>query len=249
MLMSAQDARGPEESGKIDRKGREMASLAAFRGDRLLTSSAESEQAIVHVIDDDASLRAALESLLRSVGFTVRTYGSARDFLEGSRPDLPGCLVLDVRLPGINGLDLQDKLAALGIDLPVVFMTGHGDIPMTVRGMKGGAVDFLAKPFRDQDMIDAVVAAVERARAARSLDAGRKALQARFETLSPREQQVMALVTAGRLNKQAAGDLDLSEITVKIHRGAAMRKMSARTLPDLVRMAEALQIKPPPQVR
>ena len=223
-----------------------MASLAAFRGDRLLTPSAEPEQAVVHVIDDDVSLRTALDSLFRSVGFTVRTYGSARDFLDGSRPDRPGCLVLDVRLPGINGLDLQDKLAELGIDLPVVFMTGHGDIPMTVRGMKGGAVDFLAKPFRDQDMIDAVVAAVERNREGRDLTAARKALRARYETLSPREQQVMALVTAGRLNKQAAGDLDLSEITVKIHRGAAMRKMGARTLPDLVRMAEALQVKPPP---
>jgi FixJ family two-component response regulator len=210
-----------------------------------LASSAESEQAIVYVVEDDASLRAALDSLLRSVGFTVRTHGSARDFLDGSRLDLPGCLVLDVRLPGINGLDLQDRLAALGIDLPVVFMTGHGDIPMTVRGMKGGAVDFLAKPFRDQDMIDAVVAAVERDREARGRNGARKALQARYETLSPREQQVMALVTAGRLNKQAAFDLEISEITVKIHRGAAMRKMGARTLPDLVRMAETLQIKPP----
>lgn len=229
----------------IDRNGRAMALASASSGDWSM-SSAESEQAIVYVVDDDASLAAALESLFRSVGLTVRTHGSARDFLEEKRADLPGCLVLDVRLPGISGLDFQDQLAEHGVTLPVVLMTGHGDIPMSVRGMKAGAVDFLAKPFRDQDMLDAVAAAIERDRLARDAGAAMQGLQERYDSLSPREQQVMALVTAGRLNKQAAGDLDLSEITVKIHRGSAMRKMGARTLPDLVRMAEALGVKPPP---
>jgi FixJ family two-component response regulator len=205
-----------------------------------------SDQPLVHVVDDDASLRDALESLFRSVGIEVTTYGSAREFLDAKRPDRPGCLVLDIRLPGTSGLDFQSQLAELGIGLPVVLMTGHGDIPMSVRGMKAGAVDFLAKPFRDQDMLDAVMTAIDRDRHGREASAKHEALRMRFATLSPREQQVMALVTAGRLNKQVAGDLELSEITVKIHRGSAMRKMGARTLPDLVRMAEALQIKPPP---
>jgi FixJ family two-component response regulator len=230
----------------IDRNGGAMALASPSRGGWSLMPATESEQAIVYVVDDDASLAAALESLFRSVGLTVRTHGSARDFLEAKRPDLPGCLVLDVRLPGISGLDFQDQLAEHGVTLPVVLMTGHGDIPMSVRGMKAGAVDFLAKPFRDQDMLDAVTAAIERDRQTRDAGAAMTGLQARYDSLSPREQQVMALVTAGRLNKQAAGDLDLSEITVKIHRGSAMRKMGARTLPDLVRMAEALGVKPPP---
>jgi FixJ family two-component response regulator len=230
----------------IDRNGGAMALASPSRGGWSLMPATESEQAIVYVVDDDASLAAALESLFRSVGLTVRTHGSARDFLEAKRADLPGCLVLDVRLPGISGLDFQDQLAEHGVALPVVLMTGHGDIPMSVRGMKAGAVDFLAKPFRDQDMLDAVTAAIERDRQAREAGAAMTGLQARYDSLSPREQQVMALVTAGRLNKQAAGDLDLSEITVKIHRGSAMRKMGARTLPDLVRMAEALGVKPPP---
>jgi FixJ family two-component response regulator len=230
----------------IDRNGGAMALASPSRGGWSLMPATESEQAIVYVVDDDASLAAALESLFRSVGLTVRTHGSARDFLEAKRADLPGCLVLDVRLPGISGLDFQDQLAEHGVALPVVLMTGHGDIPMSVRGMKAGAVDFLAKPFRDQDMLDAVTAAIERDRQAREAGAAMTGLQARYDSLSPREQQVMALVTAGRLNKQAAGDLDLSEITIKIHRGSAMRKMGARTLPDLVRMAEALGVKPPP---
>ncbi|WP_019832738.1 response regulator transcription factor [Sphingomonas sp. PR090111-T3T-6A] len=210
-----------------------------------MATAAECDQAIVYIVDDDVSLRAALESLFRSVGLVVGSYGSTREFLEADRGDLPGCLVLDVRLPGINGLDFQDQLASLGIGLPVVFMTGYGDIPMSVRGIKAGAVDFLPKPFRDQDMLDAVMTAIDNDRQARQAGAALKALRDRYDSLSPREQQVMALVTAGRLNKQAAGDLDLSEITVKVHRGAAMRKMGARTLPDLVRMAEALQIKRP----
>lgn len=201
----------------------------------------ESEtKSIVHIVDDDESLRNALDSLLRSVGMETRAYGSVQDFQNASGLDLPGCLVLDVRLPGISGLDFQSQLAARGILLPVVLITGHGDIPMSVKAMKAGAVDFLAKPFRDQDILDAVAAAIDRDRKQRILDNEIATLRRRFETLSPREKQVMMMVTAGKLNKQVAGDLGLSVITIKIHRGAAMRKMAARSLADLVRMADAL---------
>ena len=203
-----------------------------------------SETGVVHIIDDDTSLREALSSLFRSVGLETRLYGAASEFLEAEAADIPGCLVLDVRLPGVSGLDFQAQLNERGVRLPVVLMTGHGDIPMSVRGMKAGAVDFLTKPFRDQDMLDAVAAAIERDRRQRAEDSGSAELAARFETLSPREKEVMALVTAGRMNKQAAFELGLSEITVKIHRGAAMRKMEARSLADLVRMAEALGLRP-----
>ena len=196
--------------------------------------------AVVHIIDDDKSTREALRGLLRSVDLTARAYASVDDFLAARLPDIPGCLVLDVRLPGISGLDLQARLAGLGIHLPVILITGYGDIPMSVRGMKAGAVDFLVKPFRGQDMLDAVATALDRDRARRAAEAANRALEERFANLSPREQQVMGLVAAGKMNKQVAGDLGLSEITVKIHRGAAMRKMRARTLADLVRMAEAL---------
>jgi len=202
-------------------------------------------EAVVHIIDDDASLRDALASLFRSVGLKIHSYGSARDFIDAPRLDVPGCIVLDVRLPGMSGIDFQARLTDLGIRLPVVLMTGHGDIPMSVKAMKAGAIDFLAKPFRDQDMLDAVSAAIERDRARRSADSKAAEIRDRFATLSPREQQVMSLVTAGKLNKQIAGDLGLSEITVKIHRGAAMRKMGAGTLADLVRMAELLSLRAP----
>ncbi|MET1110502.1 MAG: response regulator transcription factor [Allosphingosinicella sp.] len=198
------------------------------------------ESPIVYIVDDDESLGRALASLFRSVGLSARVYGSVQGFLASSPGGEPGCIVLDVRLPGLSGLDFQDRLDEFGIALPVVLMTGHGDIPMSVRAMKAGAVDFLAKPFRDQDMLDAVAAAIERDRARRRAQESSAALRARYATLSPREQQVMGLVTAGKMNKQAAGDLGISEITVKIHRGAAMRKMGARTLADLVRMSEAL---------
>ena len=199
---------------------------------------------LVHIVDDDKSLAAALESLLRSVGLEARSYGSAAELVAASRPDRPGCVVLDVRLPGMSGLDFQAQLTELGIHLPIVLMTGHGDIPMSVRAMKAGAVDFLPKPFRDQDMLDAVTAAVARDRARRDLEREAGELRTKFATLSPREKQVMAFVAAGRMNKQVAFDLGLSEITVKIHRGAAMRTMGARTLPDLVRMAQSLDLSP-----
>lgn len=198
--------------------------------------------AMIHIIDDDESLRLALDSLFRSIGLASRQHGSVADFLASSREDVPGCMVLDVRMPGMSGLDFQDQLDGLGIGLPVVLMSGHGDIPMSVRAMKAGAVDFLVKPFRDQDMLDAVATAIERDRARRAVAVDDADLLARHGTLSPREQQVMALVTAGRMNKQVAFELKLSEVTVKIHRGAAMRKMGARTLPDLVRMAHRLGI-------
>lgn len=196
---------------------------------------------IVHIVDDDAPLRAALSSLFRSVGLDTLVYAEAATFLAAPKSDRAGCLVLDIRLPGLNGLDLQEQLAKSDVLLPVILMTGHGDVPMSVRGMKAGAVDFLTKPFRDQDMLDAVASAIARDRARRAAESKSDILKANYATLSPREQQVMALVVRGKMNKQVAGDLDLSEITVKIHRGAAMRKMGARSLAELVRMAEALK--------
>jgi FixJ family two-component response regulator len=200
---------------------------------------------VVHVVDDDAALRSALEDLFATVGLATRTYATARDFLTSGFTDTPGCIIIDIRLPDMNGLAFQAKLTQAGVRLPVVMMTGYGDIPMTVRAMKGGAVDFLPKPFRDQDMIDAVLAAIERDRQRRDAEGHLSQIQQRFTTLSARQQQVMLLVTAGRLNKQVAGDLGISEVTTKIHRSLAMRKMGARTLADLVRMAEALKLKGP----
>src|ERR1700760_1624804 len=202
---------------------------------------ARDESPVVHIVDDDDSLRHGLASLLRSVGLNPKTYSTTQEFLQTDRLEAPGCIVLDIRLLGINGLDFQEQLAALGIRLPVILMTGHGDTPMWVRAMKAGAVDFLPKPFRDQDMIDAVTVAINRDRMLREKEGQSLAIADRYATLSPREREVMALVTAGRLNKQIAAELGLSEVTVKIHRGAAMRKMAARSLADLVRMADALK--------
>jgi FixJ family two-component response regulator len=200
--------------------------------------------ATVVVIDDDPAVREALGSLLRSVGFGVSLLASVGDFLQSGRPDGPSCLVLDVRLPGQSGLDLQRHLATANIQLPIIFITGHGDIPMSVQAMKGGAVEFLTKPFRDQDLLDAVQLGLARDRAWLENERALAALRARFATLTAREREVMALVVAGRLNKQIAGDLGISEITVKVHRGQVMRKMRALSLPDLARMADQLQLAP-----
>ncbi len=199
-------------------------------------------KAIVHVVDDDASIRGALAGLFDSVGLATLTYATAHDLMTAPPADQPGgCIVLDIRLPDMNGLDFQAKLTELGIRLPVVMMTGYGDVPMSVRAMKRGAVDFLPKPFRDQDMLDAVYAAIERNQRQSTEDRDVCGIRQRFETLSPRERQVMLLVAKGKMNKVVAGDLGISEITVKIHRGSAMRKMGAKTLADLVRMAEVVK--------
>lgn len=198
---------------------------------------------IVFVVDDDASVRDSLNNLLRSVGLRTTAFGSAHEFLQHKLPDVPSCLILDIRLPRLSGLDFQAELAKADIHIPIIFMTGHGDIPMTVRAMKAGAVDFLTKPFRDQDMLDAVTTAIERDRTRRNEARALANLRAAFATLTPRERQIMSLVTAGLMNKQVAAEIGVAEITVKIHRGHIMRKMAAKSLPDLVRMAQILGIK------
>ncbi|WP_016774165.1 response regulator transcription factor [Pseudomonas sp. R62] len=200
---------------------------------------------LVYIVDDDAPLREAIGSLLRSIGLQVELFGSAADFMSFKRPDIPSCLVLDVRLQGTSGLDFQHELADANINLPIVFMTGHGDIAMTVRAMKAGAVDFLAKPFREQDLIDAVCAAHTRDKASREAERSNDELLSRYATLTPRERTVMTLAASGLMNKQIAGEIGLSEITVKIHRGQAMRKMFARSFADLVRMAQTLGLDRP----
>lgn len=202
-------------------------------------------EAIIIIVDDDAAVRRSLDSLFRSVGFATRLHASPAELLAVPPPDVPGCIILDVRLPGISGLDLQGELTRNGIALPIIFMTGHGDIPMSVRAMKAGAVDFLAKPFRDQDMLDATSIAVARDRHRRRETQEVDGLRTRYETLTAREREVMIHVVAGLMNKQVAGRLGLSEITVKIHRGNAMRKMAAKSLAELVRQAEALGLPRP----
>jgi FixJ family two-component response regulator len=209
--------------------------------------SASAKESIVLVIDDDVSMRRALTNLFESIGLKVEVFASAPEMLDSKLPDVASCLVLDIRLPGLSGLDFQTELAKANIHIPIIFMTGHGDIPMSVRAMKSGAVDFLTKPFRDQDMLDAVVTAIERDRKRREADKIVAELQAHLETLTPREREVLAWVSSGRLNKQIAAELGLAEITVKIHRGRIMKKMGARSLADLLRKAETLgvgRIKP-----
>jgi FixJ family two-component response regulator len=197
---------------------------------------------IIIVVDDDPGIRDALGSLLRSVGLQVRLLASVPEFLETGRPVGPTCLVLDVRLPGRSGLDFQRELVAAEIELPIIFITGHGDIPMSVQAMKGGAIEFLTKPFRDQDLLDAIQLGLDRDRAWLENEKAVAALRARYDALTPREREVMALVVTGRLNKQIAGDIGVSEITVKVHRGQAMRKMHASSLPELARMADKLKL-------
>jgi FixJ family two-component response regulator len=204
---------------------------------------AGAREPLVFIVEDEESVRRALSNLFQSVGLEVEVFGSAPEMLQSKLPDVASCLVLDVRLPGLSGLDFQAELAKANIHIPIIFMTGHGDIPMTVRAMKGGAVDFLTKPFRDQDMLDAVTVAIERDRKRRDAERVVAGLRALFETLTPRERDILALVASGLMNKQVAGELGLAEITVKIYRGQIMKKMGARSLADLVRMAETLGIR------
>ncbi len=210
--------------------------------DGILRSQGSTEESMVFIVDDDPSLRRALANLFESVGLKVQTFGSAQEILHNKLPEVPSCLVLDIRLPGSSGLDLQADLAKANIHTPIIFITGHGDIPMTVRAMKGGAVDFLSKPVREQDLLDAVQTAIERDRKRRDAEKSVSTIRSSYESLTDRERDVLALVASGMMNKQVAAELGLAEITVKIHRGQIMRKMAARSLADLVRMTDALGI-------
>jgi FixJ family two-component response regulator len=203
----------------------------------------EEYDSVVFIVDDDQIVRGAIGSLLMSVGQQVQLFESATDLLKASLPAIPSCLVLDIRLPGLSGLDLQAQLANAGLPIPIIFITGHGDIPMSVRAMKAGALDFLTKPFRDQDLLDAVTRALDRDRKRRKVEEDTRDLRARYLTLTVREQQVMALVTEGLLNKQIANKLEISQVTAKIHRGKVMRKLAAKSLADLVIMAETLGVR------
>jgi FixJ family two-component response regulator len=199
-------------------------------------------QPIVFVIDDDSSMREAVQDLIASVGLQARGFASPREFLEAARPDAPACLILDVRLPGSSGLNFQQELVRAGVNIPVIFITGHGDIPMSVRAIKAGAVEFLTKPFRDQELLDAINAGIERNRVQRQEAAVMDELRQRYAALTPRERETMSLVILGRMNKQIAGELGVSEVTIKVHRGQIMRKMRAKSLPELVRMGDLLRL-------
>ena len=202
----------------------------------------EMTQPMVFVVDDDASMRGAVSNLIRSVGFQVEAFTSAQEFLASTRPDTPCCLILDVRLPQVSGLDIQAELTKAQIHIPIIFVTGHGDVPMSVKAMKAGAVEFLTKPFRDQDLLDAVKVALERSRVSRINEKAISELKTKFQTLTPREQQVMARVTGGYLNKQIAAEIGVTEITVKVHRGNVMRKFGTKSLAELVKIADVLGI-------
>jgi FixJ family two-component response regulator len=210
---------------------------------RKVPSKQEDHDSIVFIVDDDQIVRGAIGSLLMSVGQQVQLFESATDLLKSSLPPVPSCLVLDIRLPGLSGLDLQAELANAGLPIPIIFITGHGDIPMSVRAMKAGALDFLTKPFRDQDLLDAVTRALDRDRKRRKIEDDTRELRTRYSTLTVREQQVMSLVTEGLLNKQIASRLEISQVTAKIHRGKVMRKLAAKSLADLVIMAETLGVR------
>jgi FixJ family two-component response regulator len=216
--------------------------MAALRPEMAMATQ---DQASVVVIDDDASVRKALDNLFRSVGLEVELFSSPQEFLQSERPDRPGCIVLDVRFPGRSGLDMQREISAANTPLPIIFITGYGDIPMSVRAMKAGAVEFLTKPFRDQDLLDAVGVALEKDRVRRANEVRLSELRTRFQTLTARERQVLSLVIAGRLNKQIAGELGVSEMTVKMHRRQVMRKMQATGLAQLVRLADQLGLGAP----
>ena len=218
-------------------------------GSKSTTKTTPPASSMVFVIDDDDGVRSSLSSLFRSVHMDVETFETARQFMNFKRPDAPACLVLDVRMPGVSGLDFQTELENAGVQIPIVFITGYGDIPMSVRAMKAGAVEFLTKPFRDQDLLDAVQVAIERNREVREKDESTARIRAAYNSLTAREQEVIAFVTAGLMNKQIAAEIGVSEITVKVHRGNVMRKMGAKSLAELVRMADALGLprsKPTP---
>ena len=220
-----------------------MLEVKAFSAMRDTSKPAPVNEKRVFVIDDDAAVRSSLSSLLRSVDLQATTFSSAAEFLSSNKPDVPSCLVLDVRLPGIGGIEFQAELAKANIRLPIIFITGHGDIPMTVRAMKAGAVEFLTKPFHDQDLLDAVRVGLDRDGERREREQARSGVVGAYETLTSREKEVFSLVTSGLMNKQIAGKLGVSEITVKVHRGNAMRKMGVRSLAALVRMADLLGIR------
>jgi FixJ family two-component response regulator len=219
-----------------------MNSASSGNGPRMKTERSDPVP-IVFVVDDDASLRGAVSNLIRSVGLQVHAFATTTEFFAAKRPDSASCLVLDVRLPGVSGLDFQAELAKAKIQIPIIFITGHGDIPMSVKAMKAGAIEFLTKPFRDQDLLDAIQVALERSRANYASEKAISDLRAKFETLTPREQEVMAWVTGGLLNKQVAAEIGVTEITVKVHRGKVTKKMGAKSLADLVKMADILGIR------